>query len=199
MHLDLCHDPKYHKVPFSEKDKVVAGWLGVIQQYVSYARRGVNYFSRFHDMADPYLCQRNRLPVGLLVKIVDCYFAHLRALPKYKKSSPAVLGDIIAKDLGYSRSFIKFARLGRPGRRHLKGCVTPSHRAVAHPGAKVTYSLVRKAYAKRVYDPEFRQLTALQKDMAIAKERGLSVHTVKAVRLGYNWYTFLGGFNWREL
>ncbi len=193
-HLKLCKNPRYHKVPFSKRDGVVASAFGVRQMYVSFARRGENYFKRFRAGADDYLRHKDYLPAGKLTEIVDYYFAWLRAQLKYDNESVSSLDAIIARDLGYAQTTIKLARLGRAAGRKLKGCVRSEHRAASYPGARVTYNKVRGAYERLMQDAEFRSSPVLQRDARVAQELHLSRYTVSRAREGSASYKKFGGF-----
>ena len=193
-HIGLCHDPKYHKVPFSERDKVVAGLLHLYPAHVSLARRGEGCFKRFYAETDSYLHCKEYLPAGKLTEIVDYYFAWLRAQPKNAKKLVSGLDTIMAKDLGYVQRTIRSARLGRAAGRKLGGCVNPEHRVVSYPGARVTYNNVRDAYERLMRDPEFRDLHALERDAHVAQKLNLSKHTVTAARNGSGSYKAFTGF-----
>ncbi len=195
LHLDLAESGRYHKVPFSKRDKIIVNLTGLSRHYVSDARRAEGIFREFKNSADPYLAHENYLPPGFLVEVVQHAFGYLRKMKEYSDQPPKVLDLIIGKWLGYSETEMRLARVGGGHYRRLRGCVNSEFRARTIRGSRKTYDIVRRAYREAMRNPEYEGLPLSELDNVVADKTNLHAGTVRRVRLARENYKDFGGID----
>jgi len=194
LHLYLCYDKNYSKLKFSERDKIIAGTLGVSQALVSNARRGTNDYFKFNGIALPYFKYDSRWPASKLLEIVQCACSNIMA-EKEPRTSPRELDAIIAGWLGFSPQTMRYARLGDDKFRGLRGNVNPLFKTRVYNGAENTFHAVSKCYGRGLKYEWFVEMRVGKRDLAVANALHLKKSTVIAVRRAIGHYSRLGGFS----
>lgn len=193
LHAELSHSGYFYRVPFHERDKVVANLLGITQHYVSGARLCKGYFSKFRGSADAYFLNRHYLRPGLLAEVVPYFFKQLRTEKKYRNSPPPEIDKAIAKSLGYSETKIRLARVGGGNYRRLRGCVDPDLRFRSRMEPEKRYKLVKTAFKKLLADDELSGIGVKELDKIVAAQQKINAGTVQSIRCGCGKWKRFGG------
>lgn len=195
LNLYLCYHPKYSKLPFSERDKIVAGCedLQITSIRASQARRAVNEFCKFKNVADLCISHAELKPANLEI-IVQSFFATLKTDKNYSGCEAPKLDDIIAKALGYARDTIKHYKVACGHYKRFRWLVQAGAREAKYRPAKKTYARVKLTYLNLWKNSQFRTLPKLMRDEIVAKEVGLKPATIIAIRKAQGTYKKFGGF-----
>jgi len=188
VHIGMCHDKKYRKRPFNERDKIIGKKMRLDQGYVASARMGIGDFREFSDKVDPYIANSSLMSANKLMEIVQCSYINLRKEKEFENSPSNVLDKITAGWLGYGESYMRNARVGGGDFRKLRGCVDERCRERKCGNSKRTFERVREIYLARMNKKGFSELPKLEKDTLVAKISNLSMHTVEAIRNGNGTY-----------
>lgn len=182
----LCHDPRYSKLPFSERDKIIAECedLSITPSHVSRARRAVTVFSVFADQASRYL-QHVSIPKHQLFEIVQSAYFALKSLKKYENSDSPELDEIIANWLGYKPDTVMHYRVAAGNYRQLRGLVPTNARMARRRGAEINYEMVIRKYARLHCKRNFRKLPRAEQIEELARQCALKPGTIYSI-LGHH-------------
>ncbi|MBI2040485.1 MAG: hypothetical protein HYT16_00090 [DPANN group archaeon] len=195
LNLYLCHNPDCSKLPFSERDNIIANTVSVKIKHARQARQGNFTFCDFKDDVDLYISHGDYMPSEMLFRAVQCFCKTLMGDEKYKNKTMAKLDEIIAKALGYSKITITQARTGTAHFKRFRSLVDKTNIYAFHPGAEKTFRRIYSAYSFYLKThSSFAEMAPGQRDEFIAKSLRIKKSTVIAVRCGHGAYKTFGGF-----
>lgn len=102
----VYRDPRYSKLPFRLKNKVIADLLHSKLRKVRDAVKANGRFSEFKKYADPYLSQKSFCGKSLFEFVQYCH-VWMPLQEEYKDKSSPELAEIIGRWVGCSKNTIR--------------------------------------------------------------------------------------------